>query len=226
MDKEIIKLEVAAMTGNVSDTIIHDAIVAHLDKITALYSKEPTTVIRKGADTLVRQYGEFEYEQIKGGFERSKNLVLIEEVNPSSLRRQAFYTMSSDSYGKHPNGPYVKFWDNGNIRSYENRTVRLGSDNEFESDMLSFTREGIVQEKIPGDYSIKPFLEDITSDYMKTIAQKEEASKENANKADSDVLSTHLDKKQEKREALRKKERTHYGNIKLKNSETKGIKMK
>ena len=176
---------------NAEKTVTHNAIVAHLDKITALYPQEPTEVTRKADGTIVRQYGEFDYEQVKGGFEMSKNLALVEEVHPDSLQRVALYTMSSDSYGEHPNGPYVRFWDNGNIRSYENRSVHLGSDNEFESDMLSFTREGIVQEKIPGDYPIEPFLEDITKEYMKTMTQREGLEPNaTADKIDSALLST------------------------------------
>ena len=176
------------------DTLTRDAILAHIDKIIALYPQypqDPTKVSLKPDGSIVRQYGEFEYEQIKGGFERSKNLVLVEELDGETLQRKALYSMSSDSYGEHPNGPYVRFWDNGNIRSYEDCSVRVGSDNEFESDMLSFTREGIVQEKIPGDYPIEPFLEDITNEYMKTMTQREGLDPNaTANKIDSALLST------------------------------------
>ena len=176
------------------DTLTRDAILAHIDKITALYPQypqDPTKVSRKPDGSIVRQYGEFEYEQLKGGFERSKNLVLVEEIDGKTLQKKALYSMSSDSYGEHLNGPYVRFWDNGNIRSYENRLVRVGSDNEFESDMLSFTREGIVQEKIPGDYPIDFFLEDITNEYMETMTQREGLEPNaTANKIDSALLST------------------------------------
>lgn len=188
------------------DTLTRDAILAHIDKITALYPQYPqvpTKVSLKPDGTIVRQYGEFEYEQIKGGFERSKNLVLVEELDGEPLQRKALYSMSSDSYGEHPNGPYVRFWDNGNIRSYENCFVRVGSDNEFESDMLSFTREGIVQEKIPGDYPIDLFLEDITNEYMKTMT-KREGLEPNATTNKLAVMAG-LSPKELRREDLRRK---------------------
>ena len=162
------------------DTLTRDAILAHIDKITALYPQypqEPTKVSRKPDGSIVRQYGEFEYEQLKGGFERSKNLVLVEELDGETLQKKALYSMSSDSYGEHPNGPYVEFWENGNIRSYGTRTVRPGSDEEFMSDILSFTQEGEVKATVPGDYILDAHINDIIKEYKASTAKMSEELK-------------------------------------------------
>lgn len=131
---------------------LYQEIISSIEQLRAKYmTGQPDIVsVRDGIET--RQYGDFSYEYI-GSFERSTGKVFIVEIDTASGNKLAEYTMSSDSYGRHIDGPRVEYDMAGKLRRYMTFRPVSGSDETLQSDIVTFNGSGEIEAVEKGDLS-------------------------------------------------------------------------
>ena len=101
---------------------------------------------------IVVQYGDFDYEELRGGFERSVNNVYCVELDKETGIKRKEYTMYSNSYGETINGPCAEYREDGSLKDFRDFSAIWNSDDYFCGEVYRFTRNGDVSMVSLADY--------------------------------------------------------------------------